>query len=101
VRQLAASLAVEWAKHNIQVDCISPGYMLTNLRVLRSPVFSAVVLMWLQDTPNRGRKPRAEGEWTSLIAAGQMGNFPEDLMGPVTSLLSDAVRYTTRAYLRG
>lgn len=31
VRQLSASLAVEWAKHNIRVNCISPGYMLTNL----------------------------------------------------------------------
>lgn len=31
VRQLAASLAVEWAKANIRVNCISPGYMLTAL----------------------------------------------------------------------
>ena len=31
VRHLAASLAVEWAGHNIRVNCISPGYMLTAL----------------------------------------------------------------------
>lgn len=31
VRQLAASLAVEWAHANIRVNCISPGYMLTPL----------------------------------------------------------------------
>jgi len=31
VRHLAASLAVEWAAHNIRVNCISPGYMLTAL----------------------------------------------------------------------
>lgn len=31
VRHLAASLAVEWASHNIRVNCISPGYMLTAL----------------------------------------------------------------------
>lgn len=31
VRHLAASLAVEWAKHDIRVNCISPGYMLTAL----------------------------------------------------------------------
>lgn len=31
VRQLAASLAVEWAHAGIRVNCISPGYMLTAL----------------------------------------------------------------------
>ena len=31
VRHLAASLAVEWAKHNIRVNCLSPGYMLTEI----------------------------------------------------------------------
>lgn len=31
IRQLAASLAVEWAHANIRVNCISPGYMLTSL----------------------------------------------------------------------
>ena len=33
VRQLAASLAVEWAHAGIRVNCISPGYMLTALCV--------------------------------------------------------------------
>lgn len=31
VRQLAASMAVEWARHGVRVNCISPGYMLTDL----------------------------------------------------------------------
>lgn len=31
VRHLASSLAVEWAGHNIRVNVISPGYMLTAL----------------------------------------------------------------------
>lgn len=31
VKHLAASLGVEWAKHNIRVNSLSPGYMLTNL----------------------------------------------------------------------
>lgn len=34
VRHLAASLAVEWAGHDIRVNCISPGYMLTALYVI-------------------------------------------------------------------
>ena len=33
VRQLAASLAVEWAHAGIRVNCISPGYMMTALSV--------------------------------------------------------------------
>ena len=33
VRQLAASLAVEWAPNKIRVNCISPGYMATQLYV--------------------------------------------------------------------
>lgn len=31
IRHLAASLAVEWASHDIRVNCISPGYILTAL----------------------------------------------------------------------
>ncbi|KAF3907788.1 hypothetical protein ABW21_db0203126 [Orbilia brochopaga] len=31
VRQLAASMAVEWAPHGIRVNCVSPGYMMTAL----------------------------------------------------------------------
>lgn len=31
VRNLAASLTVEWAEHGIRVNCLSPGYMLTEI----------------------------------------------------------------------
>lgn len=37
--------------------------------------------------------------WTSLIPQGKMGQ-PEDLMGAVTYLLSDAAGYVTGADLR-
>ena len=40
-----------------------------------------------------------EEKWTSLIPTGKMGD-PEDLMGPVTFLLSDASKYITGIDLR-
>ena len=43
--------------------------------------------------------PHLEEKWTSLIPSGRMGS-PEDLMGPVTFLLSDASKYVTGADLR-
>ncbi|KAK3693959.1 hypothetical protein B0T22DRAFT_451247 [Podospora appendiculata] len=82
VRHLAASLSVEWAKAGIRVNCISPGYMLT-----------ALTQKILDDNPD------LQKQWTSLIPQGRMGS-PEDLMGPVTFLLSDASSYVTGADLR-
>ncbi|RAL12689.1 putative D-arabinitol dehydrogenase ArbD [Aspergillus homomorphus CBS 101889] len=82
VRHLAASLAVEWAGHDIRVNCISPGYMLT-----------ALTRKILEE--NRELRDK----WISLIPVGKMG-APEDLMGAVTFLLSDASRYITGADLR-
>ncbi|KAJ5146163.1 Glucose/ribitol dehydrogenase [Penicillium bovifimosum] len=82
VRHLAASLAVEWARHDIRVNCISPGYMLTAL--------TRKIL---------DENPKLRDHWTSLIPVGKMGT-PEDLMGAVTFLLSDASKYITGADLR-
>jgi len=82
VRHLAASLAVEWAGAGIRVNCISPGYMLT-----------ALTKKILDDNPDLKK------QWTSLIPQGKMGQ-PEDLMGAVTFLLSDASGYVTGADLR-
>ncbi|TKA67252.1 hypothetical protein B0A49_06448 [Cryomyces minteri] len=82
VRHLASSLAVEWAHAGIRVNCISPGYMLTSL-----------TKKILDDNPELQRK------WTSLIPQGKMGR-PEDLMGAVTFLASDASGYVTGADLR-
>ncbi|KXX80861.1 D-arabinitol 2-dehydrogenase [ribulose-forming] [Madurella mycetomatis] len=81
VRHLAASLSVEWAKAGIRVNCISPGYMLTALK-----------------DPRRQSRPEATVDLDSSPRA-EMGS-PEDLMGPVTFLLSDASSYVTGADLR-
>lgn len=43
--------------------------------------------------------PQLRDKWTSLIPVGKMGT-PEDLMGAVTFLLSDASNYVTGADLR-
>lgn len=82
VRHLASSLAVEWAHAGVRVNCISPGYMLT-----------ALTKKILDDNPELAEK------WISLIPAGKMGR-PEDLMGAVTFLLSDASGYMTGSELR-
>lgn len=70
---LTKALAVEWAPYNIRVNCVSPGYMATEL----------VAEM----------KNMHEG-WISKIPAGRLG-VPEDLAGAYLYLLSDAARYTT------
>lgn len=44
--------------------------------------------------------PDLKRQWTSLIPQGKMGQ-PEDLMGAVTFLSSDASGYVTGADLRG
>ena len=46
-----------------------------------------------------GENPDLYKHWTSLIPQGKMGQ-PEDLMGAVTYLLSDASGYVTGADLR-
>ena len=43
--------------------------------------------------------PDLRKQWISLIPQGKMGQ-PEDLMGPVTFLLSDAAGYVTGADIR-
>lgn len=104
IRHLASSLAVEWAHAGIRVNVISPGYMLTALyefpfnyaRYLlhrEHPLISARTKKILDDNPELYK------HWTSLIPVGKMGQ-PEDLMGAVTYLLSDASGYVTGADLR-
>ncbi|KAK4232566.1 hypothetical protein QBC38DRAFT_4487 [Podospora fimiseda] len=49
VIQLGKSLAAEWAKYNIRVNCISPGYMDTALN--KVPALDAQKKIWKQLTP--------------------------------------------------
>ncbi|KAF8248214.1 NAD(P)-binding protein [Wilcoxina mikolae CBS 423.85] len=82
VRHLASSFAVEWAKYGIRVNCISPGYMLTDL-----------TKRILEERPELGET------WRSLTPVGRMGD-PQDLMGAVVYLASDAAGFVTGAELK-
>lgn len=73
---LTKSLATEWAKHDIRVNCISPGYMATPLSI---------------DVP----RERMEN-WFFFAPMKRMG-LPEELQGAVVYLASEAASYTTGA----
>lgn len=73
VMHLTKSLAVEWAQHNVRVNSISPGYTLSELTKQFSQYFE-----W----------------WTPYIPMGRMAD-PEELVGAVVYLASEAASYTT------
>lgn len=82
VKHMAASLAVEWAKKGVRVNCLSPGYMLTKL--------TRTILA--HDT-------ELKKTWESLTPMGRMGD-PEDLAGAIIFLASDASRFMTGSEIR-
>ncbi|MDU5502633.1 MAG: 2-dehydro-3-deoxy-D-gluconate 5-dehydrogenase KduD [Enterobacter sp.] len=67
-------LANEWAKHNINVNAIAPGYMATN------------------NTQQLRADEQRSAEILDRIPAGRWG-LPGDLMGPVVFLASSASNY--------
>lgn len=69
-------MANEWAKYNINVNAIAPGYMATN-----------------NTAPLRADEGRSQ-EILGRIPAGRWGT-PEDVRGPVVFLASDASNYVT------
>lgn len=76
VIQLTKSLAVEWALKNVRVNCISPGYIGTEL-TLNSPTL----------------KPLIE-QWNAMAPLKRMGK-PEELQAIAVYLASDASTFTT------
>jgi NAD(P)-dependent dehydrogenase (short-subunit alcohol dehydrogenase family) len=79
VIHLTKSLAAEWAKRGVRVNCISPGYTRTQLvaSLLESPEYQAYLPTWLGMTP-----------------MGRMAEVTE-LQGGVVYLASPASDYVT------
>lgn len=73
VVHLTRSLAVEWAQHKVRVNSISPGYTLSELTKQFPEYFDG---------------------WMPYIPMGRMAE-PEELVGAVVYLASDAASYTT------
>jgi 2-dehydro-3-deoxy-D-gluconate 5-dehydrogenase len=76
VHILTKSLANEWSQHNVQVNAIAPGYIVTD-----------------NTQPLRENEQRYR-EITSRIPAGRWGN-PDDLKGAVVFLASSASDYVS------
>ncbi len=74
VIMLTKSLAVEWASKNVRVNCISPGYISTEM-TMSAP----------DEWKNR---------WMDLSPGGRMGT-PEELIGAVLYLADDTSSFTT------
>jgi NAD(P)-dependent dehydrogenase (short-subunit alcohol dehydrogenase family) len=74
VVHLTKSLAVEWVRHGIRVNSISPGYIATEL-------IADVRRDWVE-------------HWESLIPFQRLGK-PEELAGAVIYLASDCATYTS------
>jgi len=73
VIMLTKSLAVEWAEHNVRVNCISPGYIGTEMTLSAT--------QWIPI-------------WNEASPVKRMGK-PEELTGAIVYLASDASTFTT------
>lgn len=74
VVHLTKALAVEWAKHNIRVNCVSPGYIQTELIASLKDLLPV---------------------WASKMPEGSRLGYPEDLIGIFVYLASDASVFAT------
>ncbi|WP_028389952.1 SDR family oxidoreductase [Bacillus cihuensis] len=78
VIQLTKSLAVEWATRNVRVNCISPGYIGTEL-TLNSPNLQPLI-----------------EQWNEMAPLHRMGR-PEELQSICVYLAGDTSSFTTGA----
>ncbi|WP_110928745.1 SDR family oxidoreductase [Bacillus massiliglaciei] len=74
VIQLTKSLAVEWAQKNVRVNCISPGYMGTEL-TLNSPSLQPLIEQWNQMAPLKRMGRPEELQSICVYLAGDTSSF--------------------------
>jgi NAD(P)-dependent dehydrogenase (short-subunit alcohol dehydrogenase family) len=74
VIQLTRSLAVEWALKNVRVNCISPGYIATDL-TLSSPVLKPFIEKWNAVSPIRRLGKPEELQAIAVYLAGDSSAF--------------------------
>jgi len=79
VLNLTKCLAVEWAKYNINVNCVSPGYTLTPMIERRFKTNPEIVELW-----------------KSFVPMGRVGE-PIEMVGAIIFLASEASSYVTGA----
>ena len=82
VNQLTRMLAVEWAHRGVRVNAIAPGYMSIMSRRPGEPMPSEERERWVRQSTPLGRRGR-----------------PDELVGPVVFLASDAASYVTGTIL--
>lgn len=74
VVHLTKSLAVEWIKYGIRVNCVSPGYIQTDLIATMSDMLPV---------------------WQGMMPEGSRLGFAEDLIGAFVYFASDASQFAT------
>ncbi|NBJ71483.1 MULTISPECIES: SDR family oxidoreductase [Clostridia] len=74
VIQLTKSLAVEWAPKNVRVNCISPGYIGTEL-TLNSPNLQPLIEQWNQVAPMKRMGRPEELQSICVYLAGDTSSF--------------------------
>jgi NAD(P)-dependent dehydrogenase (short-subunit alcohol dehydrogenase family) len=77
---LTRTLACEWGRHGITVNAIGPT------------VFRSALTAWMYEEEGPGRQVREA--MLSRIPLGRLGE-PDDFVGPLVFLLSDAARFVT------
>lgn len=76
VIQLTKSMAIEWAKKGVRVNCISPGYIGTEL-VMGDPKLKSLI-----------------DQWNQIAPLGRLGK-PEELQSICVYLAGDTSSFTT------
>jgi len=91
VIQLGKSLAAEWAKYGIRVNCISPGRLFQSL-----PYITLLISLGYMDTAlnNVAALDAQKVIWKSLTPQNRLGAV-HDLNGLAVFLASDASAYMT------